>query len=300
MNRRRFLATTGSFAAASLLGCRATHGACGPLPSGVQLFTVRDALQRDPRAALAALREIGIVEAELFGLDGPASGTLFGLPAAELRAAFATAGIRVPLSHIGGALTNSRDIAAVAKALGVETVVVALPNEFTAERNGRGGMAPIESIAALDALAAKLDRVGREYRDLGLGFGYHNHHVEFMPVDGVVAYDYLMQHTDPQLVKIELDLGWIAYSGLDPVDYLEKYAGRVVACHFKDYDPTVDTDVPQRKLVAPGMGTVDFAAVLAAMRETNVAHGFLEVDISDEPLTAVRTGHAHLESVCSA
>jgi sugar phosphate isomerase/epimerase len=298
MNRRRFLATTGSVATASLLGCTATRGAvCGNPPAGVQLFTVRDALQNDPRAALAALRDIGIVEAELFGLSGAESATLFGRPIAELKAALDATGIRVPLSHIGGALTNAAEIAAIAKPLGIETLVVALPNEFTAQTNGRSAMAPIASRAALDALATKLNRVGREYRELGLGFGYHNHHVEFMPVDGIVPYDYLMANTDPALVKIELDLGWLAYSARDPVEYLERHAGRVVACHLKDYAPNVVTDVPQRKLVPPGAGTVNFAAVLAAMRATNVAHGFIEIDITDDPLAAVQSGHAHLERI---
>jgi sugar phosphate isomerase/epimerase len=298
MNRRRFLATTGSVAAVSLLGCTTTRGAtCGNAPAGVQLFTVRDALQRDPRAAFAALRDIGIVEAELFGLNGAESVTLFGRPVTELKTALDAAGIRVPLSHIGGALTNTAAIAAIAKPLGIETLVVARPNEFATETGGRSAVAPIATRAALDALAAKLNRVGREYRDLDLGFAYHNHDIEFVPVDGVVPYDYLMANTDPALVKIELDLGWLAYSGRDPVDYLERYAGRVVACHLKDYAPNVVTDVPQRKLVPPGAGTVDFAAVLAAMRTTKVAHGFIEIDIADDPLAAVQSGHAHLEKI---
>ena len=73
--------------------------------------------------------------------------------------------------------------------------------------------------------------MGREYRDRGLTFGYHNHHVEFMRVDGVVPYDYLMSNTDPKLVKIELDVGWLATAGVDPVTYLRRHAGRVIACH---------------------------------------------------------------------
>jgi sugar phosphate isomerase/epimerase len=140
-----------------------------------------------------------------------------------------------------------------------------------------------------------LNRVGREYRDRGLTFGYHNHHVEFTKVDGVVPYDYLMSNTDPSLVKIELDLGWLATVGVDPAAYVRRHAGRVIACHLKDYNPRVTTDVPQRKLVPPGSGTIDFAAVLAAMRETGVQHGFIEVDVSDDAVGDVRRGHTHLE-----
>jgi len=296
MNRRHFLASSGALAAGSLLGfdvrsqpTRAS-GCSGPAPA-VQLFTVRDALARDLDAALRSLREIGIVEGELFGLNGPESATLFGRSARDLKRAFDGAGIHVPISHIGGDLTNTAAIAEVARTLGVGTVVVALPSEFSGPR----GMVAAQSRAQLDTLAAKLTRVGREYREQGLAFGYHNHHVEFMPVEGVVPYDYLLSNTDAELVKIELDVGWLATAGADPVAYLRRHAGRVIACHLKDYAPAIVTDVPQRKLVAPGSGSIDFAGVLAAMRETGVAHGFIEVDVSDDPLGDVRRGHAYLQ-----
>jgi sugar phosphate isomerase/epimerase len=106
-----------------------------------------------------------------------------------------------------------------------------------------------------------------------------------------------MSHTDASLVKIELDVGWLVTAGVDPVAYLRRYSGRVIACHLKDYDPAIASDVPQRKLVAPGAGTIDFAAVLAAMNETGVSHGFIEVDVSDDPVGDVRRGHAHLQMV---
>ena len=296
MNRRHFLARSAALAAGSFLsfdaGSQPTRaGGCrGPAPA-VQLFTVRDALAHDLDAALRSLREIGIVEGELFGLNGPESATLFGRSARDLKRAFDGAGIQVPISHIGGDLNNTAAIAEIARTLGVATVVVALPSEFS----GPSGMVAAQSRAQLEALAAKLNRVGREYREQGLEFGYHNHHVEFMPVDGVVPYDYLLSNTDAELVKIELDIGWLAAAGADPVAYLRRYAGRVIACHLKDYAPAIVTDVPQRKLVAPGSGIIDFAGVLIAMNETGVAHGFIEVDVSDDPLGDVRRGHAHLQ-----
>jgi sugar phosphate isomerase/epimerase len=306
IDRRRFLRSSTAVAASSLVGASAfdllsqpaarADGCSGPA-AGVQLYTVRDALARDPRAALRSLREIGIVEGELFGLNGPDSATLFGLPAAELKRALDENGMRVPISHIGGDLTNTAAIGEIARALGVEAVVVALPSEFSGTVNGRFAMVPASSRAQLDGLVEKLDRVGREYRAMGLTFGYHNHHIEFTRVDGVVPFDYLMSNTDPDLVKIELDIGWLAAARVDPVAYLRRHAGRVVACHLKDYDPAIVSDVPQRQLVAPGAGTIDFAAVLSAMNETGVRHGFVEVDVSDDPLGDVRRGHAHLQEL---
>jgi sugar phosphate isomerase/epimerase len=277
----------------------ARAAACG-IPSGVQLYTVRDALQRDARATLAALRAVGIVDAELYGLNGREGGRLFGLTAAELKRALRDNGIAAALTHIDGRLENVGAIADFAGELGVTTVIVALPAEFTGTRDGSFTMVPAESRAMLDSLADKLNRVGREYRARGLTFGYHNHQIEFVPVEGVVPYDYLVSRTDPELVKLELDLGWLALAGHDPLAYLRRHAGRVIGCHLKDYAPAVATDIPQRKLVEPGAGTIDFAAVLTAMRDTNVPHGFIEIDVSDDPLGAVERGRRYLGSLACA
>lgn len=302
LNRRSFLTQGAALAAAAAAGTNAfrllaqpNRRSCPGPAAAVQLYTVRDALGRDLHGALRALHDIGIVEAELYGLNGSESATLFGLPVPSVKRAFDDADIRVPMTHIGGDLENTMAIAEIARALGVSAVCVALPSEFSGTVDGRFAMIPAKSRDQLDALAEKLNRVGREYRDRGLAFGYHNHHIEFMPVDGVVPYDYLMSNTDPALVKIELDIGWLAAAGVDPVTYLRRHSGRVIACHLKDYDASIVTDVPQRKLVPPGSGSIDFAAVLAAMNETGVAHGFIEVDVSDDPLGDVRRGHAHLE-----
>ena len=295
MNRRDFIVQTGALAIGGALAARGASAACSTLPAGVQLYTVRDQLQKDLRGTLAKLHEIGIVEGELYGLNGAENSSLLGLPVKELKQAFDASGIKVSMSHIGGALTNTAAIAEIARTLGINTVIVALPNEFTAQRDGRFTMVPAESRAQLDQLATRLNHVGREYKSQGLTFGYHNHWPEFVEVEGVVPYDYLMSHTDADLVKIELDLGWLAYAKVDPVQYINKYSGRVISCHLKDFDAKIASDVPQRKLVPPGAGAIDFAAALAAMRAAKVAHGFIEIDVSDDALAGVRRGHEHLQ-----
>jgi sugar phosphate isomerase/epimerase len=285
--------------ALSGLGLELARAANCPEPrAGVQLWTVRDALQEDPAGAVAALRGLGIVDAELFGLSGNKDARLHGMPAGELKKLFDDHGLRAPFAQIGGELTNVSANAELAHELGVSTVIVALPSEFGGVRDGRFTRTPARDRTQLDRLAERLNAVGREYRALGLAFGYHNHDVEFATVDGFVPFDYLLQHTDPSLVKLELDVGWMAVAGVDPVAYLHRYAGRVLACHLKDYDASLSTDSVDRKLVEPGAGTVDFGALLAAMHETSVAHAFIEVDYSDDPFGAVERGLRHLRQVC--
>lgn len=272
---------------------------CGNRPAGVQLFTVRDPLQRDARGTLAALRDIGIEEAEGFGLDSVDAAGLFGLPLAELKKTLGDLGMHMPTAHIGGALTSNDAAARAANALGIQTLIVALPTEFS----GPSGMVGARSIEQLDRLAERLTAAARELRTHGVRFGYHNHHVEFLEVDGEVPFDYLMANTDPELVQIELDLGWLAVAGVDAHEVLRRYRGRVLACHLKDYAPERGrvpdgSAVPlQRQLVEPGAGMLDWQALLDTMSATGVRHGYIEIDVTDDPLGAVERGHAHLTSL---
>jgi sugar phosphate isomerase/epimerase len=298
-SRRAFLARAAAAAAgiaAAPFASRVFAQGCAQ-PPGVQLYTIREALNRDAEAALGALSAMGLREAELYGLSPAMSESLFGLSVAAFRELVERNGLGMPISHIGGDLSDIPETAALARALGIPAVVVALPTEFTESRDGRFAMVGAKSREQLDRLAEKLDRTGRAYRDEGLAFGYHNHNVEFLALGGLVPFDYLMERTDPDLVRIELDVGWLALAGGDPVAYLRRYAGRIIACHLKDYDPGIDSDVPQRKLVPPGDGTVDFGAVLEAMDAAGVAHGFVEIDVADDPLAAVERGHRHLEAL---
>ena len=300
MNRRHFIAQSG-VAAANLAFCdlaarSAAAAGCNP-PLGIQLFTVRDDVQRDPVAAFARLHELGLTQAELYGLTGRENGRLFGLTPAELKTAFAANGLRVELAHVDGSLANTAAIADFAAEVGLTTAIVGLPAELTAVRDGRLSRVPAKSRGELDALGARLDRTARDYRARGLRFGYHNHDVDLVPVDGVVPLDYLMSRTDPELVKMEIDVGWLALAGATPAEYLRRYSGRVIACHMKDYDPGIRSDAPERKLVEPGAGTIDFAAVIAVMRETKVEHAFIEIDESSEPFAAVERGCRRLQTL---
>ena len=108
MNRRVFMGRAGSVAAVTTLSRLDGVGAagCANTSLGVQLWTVRDALQEDPRGVVGALRDLGIEEAEMFGLDGGPDARLLGLPASELKQLFDVHGLRAPFAQIGGELTN--------------------------------------------------------------------------------------------------------------------------------------------------------------------------------------------------
>jgi sugar phosphate isomerase/epimerase len=302
MKRRSFVqaaaATGGALLVERTFRIEPALAAQCPQPPGLQLYTIRELLQRDARTALVALSTRGFKELELFGLDDGDGSRFFGLTPRELKTVVTGNGLSLPSAHIGGGLTNIAATSERAHLLGVTTVIVGLASEFTEG----GAMVPARNLEQLDRLGERLNRAGEEFMSRGLAFGYHNHHVEFTPVGDRVAFDYLMERTDPSLVKIELDVGWVALAGVDAVDYLTRYGRRVFACHLKDFVPrrglfTRDAPPAQNQLVEPGAGTVDFVAVLRTMTDNGVAHGFVEIDVSEDPLAAADRGNRYLQGL---
>jgi sugar phosphate isomerase/epimerase len=109
---------------------------------------------------------------------------------------------------------------------------------------------------AMQALAPRLNAIGQRCQEHGITFAYHNHDFEFTRVDGIYLLDYLLQATDASLVKIELDVYWVAYAGLDPVSYLHTLGNRVVLLHLKDM-------AADRSMTEVGKGMLDMQQICA-------------------------------------
>ncbi len=304
MQRRRFLQMGG----AALLG-GGVLSACGgdAMNSGrlgVQLFTLRNELQADARRVLADIAAIGYREIELFGFgeQAMAANPLFGLSAREFRSAMDEHGLSAPVAHIDGNAMNIAELADLTQELGTRHLVVAMAPEFVSFENGEFQMLGVTGRGQIDGIAERLNRQGELARAAGIGFGYHNHDMEFTRLEDDNAFDYLFAQTDAELVKIELDIGWAIVAGVDPIDILARYGDRVIAVHLKDYDPSrapgadpAIFPVPtQAQLVEPGAGPTDFGPILARLDETGVQHRFVEIDASPDPLAAIANGHAYL------
>lgn len=313
MNRRRLLQLSAMAGSAFLLegiglvGCGRAANCRIVRPPGAQLWTIRELLQADPRAALMSLGNIGIREIELYGLNGSsdAEAQLFGLSPTEFLDALRAANLTMAMAHIAGNWTNTGVIAEIANALGVEALALALPEIFTDSSSGTFNMVRAKSLAEVDGLIGRLNQVADEFRSLGLTFAYHNHHVEFIPIDGEVPYHYIMERTDPDLVKIELDIGWVGAAGLDPAQQVKRYADRLISCHLKDFDSRIrllenpDLDSILAAIVEPGAGTIDFPRVLEAIDAAAVPHAFVEIDVVADPLDAIDRSNRYLQSLAS-
>lgn len=279
LTRRRLLSRSAAAAAAAGLGPRGTAGA-EPRAIGIQLWTVRDALSADLASTLRKLRETGFTEVEPAGLAD--------LTAAALRTRLDDAGLSAPSVQLDLA-DDALDVSlADAQALGARYVVSAMlrpgtgpPSYRAPARLPPGAPPPLASMTLDDAkrTADVANRVGDRAKRAGLHYAYHNHDFEFAPqADGAIGYDVLLAQTDPELVKLEIDCGWMVVGGRDPIDYFARWPGRIPLIHVKDFLP-LDGAGGQRgpRLGAElGRGTIDYAPIFAAARNNGLEHAFAE------------------------
>lgn len=272
MDRRAFVGAL----AAGLVGVR-----CRPGPPagarrldaiGLQLYTVRRALAEDFEGTLAKVAAIGYREVEFAGY--------FGRAPHEIRAVLDRHGLRAPAAHVpkSALVERADEVLEAAAELGHRYLVVAWIDER--ER------------ATLDGwrrVAEELNRIGERCRAAGVQFAYHNHDFEFVPIEGQVPYDLLLAETDPELVRLEIDLYWMTRGGHDPVDYLARHPGRVPLVHVKD-----SAGPPAHDMVDVGRGVIDFRRIFERSEPAGIRHFFVEHDHPADPLATIRASYRYL------
>jgi sugar phosphate isomerase/epimerase len=122
-------------------------------------------------------------------------------------------------------------------------------------------------------IAEWCNEAGKVCKEEGLTFLYHNHNYEFHITDGVIPYDLVLQHTDPEYVNMEMDLYWVAKGDACPITYMKKYPGRFPALHVKDMDYT-----DERGFADVGSGRLDFPEIFSYSKIAGVKHYIVEHD----------------------
>ena len=198
---------------------------------GLQLYSVRNALSRDPWGTLERLAEVGFTHLEAANHNARTDpGVGFGVDAAELRSRLADLGLSIVGCHI-----NPLDVDILPRALDYQA---ALGNT----RFGCGiEFYPYGDRDYVLRRAEVFNNVGALARERGMQFYYHNHFQEFQRVEDDYVYDLILDNTDPDLVKLEMDTYWMYRGGQDPIAWMEKCADRVVLLHQKDFP----ADAPQ-------------------------------------------------------
>jgi sugar phosphate isomerase/epimerase len=289
-SRRRFIAVAGGATAAAasavLLSHKASAGPMG-LPSGIQLYTVSQPLSSDAAGTLKALRGIGYTEVESAGLGM--------ISAKEFRGLLDDAGLKCPSAHLDLSGPGMDAQFADAKTLGahyvVSSVLITLSDDYikaAKEAIAKGTPPPKPPKLGpfgpddFKKMAAQANDTGKAAKAAGLQYAYHNHNFEFVKMpDGSPAYDLLIKETDPELVKFEIDCGWMVVAGGNPVEYFRKYPGRFRMLHIKDFKPVA---APTTDLMGDGRptgtdlgkGFIDYKPIFAAGKAAGIEHIFAE------------------------
>ena len=271
LSRRGFLVSAGAgMAAGSMISSFALAAAGGKIPLGIQLWTVKDEAAKDLEGTMRKLYALGFREIEFAGF--------YGKTAAEIGTLMKGIGFTLVSMHSGAddIAAKGDAIIADAKTLGLKYIICSSPMSDAAK-------AKLEWTKKMDALdpgdwkmnAELFNKFGAQVKAAGLTFGYHNHHVEFKKFGEQTAFDTLFASTDPELVKIELDVGWAVAARQDPIAILNKYKGRVVALHVKDIGKLSD-DPHMATTTAVGEGTIDWKKVIGTAKANGTKAFFYE------------------------
>ncbi|MGI4022644.1 MAG: sugar phosphate isomerase/epimerase family protein [Janthinobacterium lividum] len=240
---------------------------------GLQLYTVRDAMQSNPSATLARVSKLGYNSVE--GATYTGTQKFYGMEPAEFSRLLKQNGLIMPSSHYrlgeektngettkGTLLSNWGKAVDDAAAAGIKYMVCA----FLSEQE-RGGLDHYKKIAD------DFNKAAETCKKAGIQFCYHNHAFEFDKQDGKFPYEVLLDNTDKNLVKMEMDMYWVNKAGQDPMAIINQHPGRFPLWHVKDMDKT-----PEHNFTEVGNGSIDFKKIFKSADKAGLQYFFVEQD----------------------
>jgi sugar phosphate isomerase/epimerase len=292
MNRRSFLRTT--FATSIVLGTAqrafAQDGGTGYVENiGLQLYTLRDALAKDPAATLQQVADAGYKQVELFGFPNCQS-LIDGAKAA---------GLAIHSSHFEwDSVVNPKDegfsdfkrILDRAKEVGIAHLVI----PYLAEQNRR-------TLDDYRKVAENCNKAAAITKEMGIELGYHNHAFEFEPKDdGQTGFE-VFEAEFSQDMHFELDVFWVHVGGVDPVELIRNLGGRVSQLHLKDLKNGIAVPnfrgLPQEAFQEIGDGVIAMKPILDAAANAGVKHCHVEQDHSPDAIASIRQSIAFLRDL---
>jgi sugar phosphate isomerase/epimerase len=283
MDRRQFLGTLGAaIAAGGRLGAKSLANI------GLQLYTVRTDLEKDFDGTLARVAATGYTEVEFAGY--------FNHSPQQVKAALAAHGLVSPSAHIDYATLTTKlpDTIEAAHVLGQQFIV----NPWIDESMRK-------SLDDWKRIADSFNRIGRQLKEAGLQFAYHNHNFEFAPLSGTEPYDLLLQTCDPALVRMEMDLCWTTVAGKNPLDYFRRYPGRFPMVHVKGLSKRppaapVPAPIPDVLPTITDVGThdlIDWPRIFQGASEAGISHYFVEHDVPASPFASIKASYGYLRQL---
>ncbi len=246
---------------------------------GLQLWSLRDDMPKDPKGVLKQVAGFGYKQIESF--EG-SMGIFWGMSNTDFKKYLDEIGLTIVSSHCD----ISKDFekkAAESAAIGMKYLMCPWKG-------------PQKSIDDFKKFADEFNAKGEICKQNGLRFAYHNHDYSFKEIDGQLPQDVMMQNTDPALVDFEMDIYWVVTAGQDPEVWLKKYPNRFRACHVKDRIKNSDEHDASCVL---GEGSIDFPKILKTAQANGMEYYIVEHERYDNttPLKAAEADAAYMKKV---
>jgi sugar phosphate isomerase/epimerase len=277
IDRRTFLHSLGVSLAGATVARRLPASRARLDRVGLELYSVRDAMRKDPERTLAAVRAMGYTDVELLWSFGN-----FGRTPRQVRDSLDHEGLKAPSAHIAPEilLTSWPKSLEDAALLGHEYLIVpSLPSDTN------------HSLDKWREWADHFNAAGTAARKAGIWLAFHNEPDHMTLIDGMVPYDVFIQRTDPSVVRLQLDIGNMVMGGGDPMRYLEQHRDRYWSFHIKDIVADRSHDVEL------GHGTVNIGAFLARVPELRRKPVYVEQEDSTDSLASAARNYTFLSTL---
>lgn len=315
MQRRKFLQQSAAAAMAGLLLPRLSRAgslfsATAMPAAGLQLYTLGNLMTTDPKGTLQKVAAIGYKELESAGSE---KGNFYGFKPKELAAMIKDMGMTWRSAHVGGAPFRMDQIMKMAKTAEDSARIQKMMERFKnapktlnlkdnyqelADAAAEGGISylvcssiPVNTLDEIKTAVEVFSKTGEACKKNGVQFAYHNHTTEFDEVEGHRPFDYILNNTDKDLVKMELDLAWATKAKQDPIALFKMHPGRFPLWHVKDLDK--NTQAP----VEVGTGIVDFKHAFDNVNESGMKYYFVEQDGAPQPLQNIANSYNYLHKM---
>jgi len=276
VSRRTFLAMS-----ATLPWAFGASGASS-IPVGLELYSVRKELQRDPQATVRAVAKMGYQCVEFYAPYFAWSED----ETKQMRKLLDDLGIRCYSTHNDSSNVNAENIAKTRDRnliLGCKYAVIASSHPQPTTLDGWKTVA--------DALNSGDEQLEKS----GLHAGYHNHEPEFTPIGGGRPMEVIAKNTKPSIM-LQLDVGTCLKAGSDPVAWIRSNPGRIRSLHLKEWS----SDPAKGYTVLFGEGNADWKGILAAAESVGGVEYYLieqegsrfsEFETAERCLEAYRAVH---------
>jgi sugar phosphate isomerase/epimerase len=283
-SRREFLKNTSlALAGTALLPATSYEKRLNVRHLGVQLWSVREDMGKDPAASVKALAGYGYREVEGFGYT---EGKMFGMPLKDYVKLLKDNGITMPTTHhmVTSKDLNGSDISDAAKKA---------IDDFAAN-GARYVICPYmldDDRLRVPDMVKLYEATGAYAKKAGLRFAYHNHSFEYEKrgPDGRLLIEWLLHEVDPKLMAMQMDIYWVAFANHNPLDWFRLYPGRWELCHAKDLAAT-----EKRESIEVGDGVIDFSSIFKQSQLAGLQHYVIELEhYKTTPLQGVGRARAN-------